>query len=66
MAIHNGLDAILDDVVAVPDTILPFQDANVLLKRAMLPFWVENKIMANTGAKIGYVLGYNCRKSING
>ena len=31
MAIHNGLDAFLnsDDAVAVPDTILPFQDANV-------------------------------------
>ena len=52
-----------DDVVAVPDAILPFQDANA--KRAMLPFWIENKIMVNMGAKIGYVLGYNFRKSIN-
>ena len=39
-----------DDVVAVPDAIL-------MQTRAMLPFWIENKILANTGVKIGYVIG---------
>ena len=50
------------DVVAVLGVILPVQDATHLLKWAIFPFWIENKIMVNMGVKIGYVLGYDYRK----
>ena len=53
------------DVVAVLGVILPVQDATHLLKWAIFPFWIENTIMVNMGVKIGYVLGYDYRKSIN-